>query len=320
MLGNKINLGRHPSDKAILRMSQSRIGRKMPDDVKQKIRQARLGHPVSIETRLKLSIINKGRKYSPERNAKMSAALTGKKHTLETRLKMSERRKKDWQNPEWRARNLKAQQLFHERTLANDPEWYSRRAKAIMAGLRQARRQSELAVTDQSPITQRRLSPTHCAKIGSVKRKSWQDLEWRTKVIQAQIEGRKNALKRDPEWRKKQVAAQRRGYSCFLNKAESILSAILERDYPNEWRYVGNGSLIIGNWNPDFANVNGHKELIELFGDHWHRGQNPQDRIDLFMQFGFKTLVIWEKELKQPDKVRERIAEFIHARNVKVGD
>ena len=36
---------------------------------------------------------------------------------------------------------------------------------------------------------------------------------------------------------------------------------------------------------------------IEIYGDYWHRGENPQDRVDLFDTYGYKTLVIWEKEV-----------------------
>ena len=51
----------------------------------------------------------------------------------------------------------------------------------------------------------------------------------------------------------------------------------------------------------------------EVFGDYWHRGQNPQDRIDTFKPFGFETLVIWERELNDIDAVAEKIREFQEA-------
>jgi len=288
----------------------------MSELAKQKLSLAKMGHPVSSETKLKLSILNKGKKCSPEHIAKNRIGHIGKKHTIETRMRMSERKKADWQNPEWRAKNLAGQQKFLS-ALANDPEWQKRRLKAVMDGLRQVHRHELLSEPEEpkkASIQRVQLSPEHRAKIGEIKRKAWQDPEWRAKVIQTQIAGRKKAMERDPEWRDKQIRAQRRGYSVFPNKAESALLELLESGYPNEWAYVGDGSLIIGSAVPDFANINGKKLLIELFGDHWHQGQNPQDRIDLFRRFGFRTLVIWERELKQPDEVRERIAEFVKGR------
>ena len=58
-------------------------------------------------------------------------------------------------------------------------------------------------------------------------------------------------------------------------------------------------------------NVNGKKLLIELYGDYWHKGQDPQDRINLFKRYGWDTLVIWEHELKNINKVEFRIHRFI---------
>lgn len=48
--------------------------------------------------------------------------------------------------------------------------------------------------------------------------------------------------------------------------------------------FVGDGKVIIGGKNPDFINEK-NKKLIEVYGDYWHKGQNPQDRIDYFVKF-----------------------------------
>ena len=50
---------------------------------------------------------------------------------------------------------------------------------------------------------------------------------------------------------------------------------------------------------------------MEFFGDYWHRGEDPQERINLFSRYGYKCLVIWEHELKQPEQVVGCIAEFV---------
>ena len=57
-------------------------------------------------------------------------------------------------------------------------------------------------------------------------------------------------------------------------------------------------------------NINGRKSLIELYGDYWHKNDNPQDRIDHFKQFGFDTLVIWEKELKDQEMLVNKLQNF----------
>ena len=90
-----------------------------------------------------------------------------------------------------------------------------------------------------------------------------------------------------------------------------ILDMTLQKFFPNEWKYVGNGEFMIGGKCPDFVNMNGRKQLIELFGNYWHKDDNSQDRINYFKQYGFNTLIIWENELlKQPELVFWKILKF----------
>lgn len=94
------------------------------------------------------------------------------------------------------------------------------------------------------------------------------------------------------------------------NKPETFLINLLNGLMPNEYKYVGNGEVIIAGKNPDFVNVNGQKKIIELFGDYWHRGQNPEDRINTFKPYGWDTLVIWERELKNIPALKEKLLQF----------
>jgi len=43
----------------------------------------------------------------------------------------------------------------------------------------------------------------------------------------------------------------------------------------------------------------------------WHQGEDPQERIDLFKQYGYDTLVVWEKELMGRDEIKARAEQFI---------
>lgn len=71
-----------------------------------------------------------------------------------------------------------------------------------------------------------------------------------------------------------------------------------------------------GHHHSDFINVNGHKQIIELFGDYWHGvkarcyEETEEGRIKLFNQYGFDTLIIWESELKNLEAVTNRIKRF----------
>jgi len=106
------------------------------------------------------------------------------------------------------------------------------------------------------------------------------------------------------------VSKQMKARGVTPNKTELWLQDFLNQLYPNEWKFVGDGQVIISGKCPDFINTNGQKKIIELFGDYWHRGENPQDRIDIFKPFGYKTLIIWEKELKDKKNLESKIYKF----------
>ena len=86
------------------------------------------------------------------------------------------------------------------------------------------------------------------------------------------------------------------------NKEERHLTILLNKVLPNEYKFVGNGKLRVGRKFPDFVNK-AKTKLIELYGDYYHKGQNPQDRIDYFKQYGYDTLVIWASKLYQNEKL-----------------
>ncbi len=88
------------------------------------------------------------------------------------------------------------------------------------------------------------------------------------------------------------------------NKAELHLLSILQRANP-AWRYVGDGALIIEGKCPDFWDGDGH--LVELYGEYWHRGDDPQERIDFFGECGYHCLVIWERETKEESRILEKV-------------
>ncbi len=99
------------------------------------------------------------------------------------------------------------------------------------------------------------------------------------------------------------------------NKKESLLIQILNELYPNKWEYTGDFSILIGKLSPDFMyindSLNGNSKIIELFGDYWHKNEDPKDRIDLFMSYSFTDiLIIWEHELKDINKLKQTIINF----------
>jgi len=73
------------------------------------------------------------------------------------------------------------------------------------------------------------------------------------------------------------------------------------------WRTLPNGK----NKNPDFK-ITGQNKVIEIFGDYWHKGQNPQELIDLYKQAGLDCLVFWEHEVyNNQEQILEKVNQFI---------
>ena len=63
-----------------------------------------------------------------------------------------------------------------------------------------------------------------------------------------------------------------------------------------------------------FEDFHGQKKIIELFGDYWHKDEDPSKRINIFAKYGYSTLVVWEKELADSNSLIERLREFHEVR------
>jgi len=123
---------------------------------------------------------------------------------------------------------------------------------------------------------------------------------------------RMKRLWKDPEY----VARQMKSHGVKPNKLEKYFEKFLNKLCPNEWKYVGDGQLIINGKCPDFVNVNGKKKLIELYGNYWHRGQDPEVRKNIFKEFGWDTLIIWEKDIRKNPYLKNTVNNFIHDRKL----
>lgn len=107
------------------------------------------------------------------------------------------------------------------------------------------------------------------------------------------------------------LQAERRngGKVCCSHKCSFAMNRIrgknhLEADFHVEFpqlAYTGKGEWLltdtIGSMNPDFI-LPGTNKVIELFGDSWHVGEDPQERIDRLKNLGFDTIIIWESDFR----------------------
>lgn len=91
-------------------------------------------------------------------------------------------------------------------------------------------------------------------------------------------------------------------------KELELLGLFRENDLP--YKFVGDGKFWIKGKNPDFINTNHQKSLVELFGDYWHKGDDGEERKEIFARYGYRTLIIWEHELDDKQTLLERVKSF----------
>jgi len=160
----------------------------------------------------------------------------------------------------------------------------------------------------------------------------WKDLEYVDKVKRAH---RKRW--RDPELRKLMLPGLRKAQHAARaiqskSGAEEHLEYLLEEWLKDEWLFVGNKSFVLDNLCPDFVNVNGKKKLIDLLGCYWHgcpecgfegvgnavRAHELDERSERFKKFGYEIIYVWEHELKDESKLREKIVEYEYNPNIEI--
>ena len=83
----------------------------------------------------------------------------------------------------------------------------------------------------------------------------------------------------------------------FQNKqteGEVSVELYKENRSPGKWIYNGNGDILIGGKRPDFVNISGEKEVIEILGGHYHPDEDESKLIKHYKEYGFQCRVIWE--------------------------
>lgn len=93
-------------------------------------------------------------------------------------------------------------------------------------------------------------------------------------------------------------------------KPEYYIKCLLSKNFPHEWKYTGNGKFWINGKNPDFINCNGKKLVIEYNGFYTHTREEEIKRRRLFYRYGYRTLFLHQKDLKDKDKLYDKIDNF----------
>ena len=85
----------------------------------------------------------------------------------------------------------------------------------------------------------------------------------------------------------------------------------LLKNISNDWRYVGDLSMMIHGRNPDFWD--GKTSLIEFFGEPWHPKTDEEQGVTHYGKHGYSFLVVWWEELyknKNTHGLENRIREW----------
>jgi endogenous inhibitor of DNA gyrase (YacG/DUF329 family)/very-short-patch-repair endonuclease len=119
----------------------------------------------------------------------------------------------------------------------------------------------------------------------------WQNKEYRERIIRNTL---KAMFKRPTKLEQKFIK--------FFN----------ENNLP--FKYVGDGSFLIGYKNPDFIETNGRKICIEVSDEKFRinipketKEEYEQKRIKHFAKYGWKCLVLWEDELNNKNEIIQKI-------------
>jgi very-short-patch-repair endonuclease len=130
-----------------------------------------------------------------------------------------------------------------------------------------------------------------------------------TEITRSRMSKTKKKLFRNIEYKTRILREARKALHIRPNKPEKLLYKSLQKAFSKQWEYVGDGKFWLGGKNPDFVNKK-KKRIIEMAGAYWHDKGYPRERRRIFSKYGFKTLVIWESQLKNLDKVLERVQRF----------
>jgi hypothetical protein len=308
------NKGKHISEENKRRVSEANKGRiawnkgltKETNDSVKAISIAKLGNKYCL-----------GRTCSEENKKRASDFMKGKKFGLGNKSRTGQKRSPD----------EVAEQIVTYKERGYKPSEYAKlRASEVNKGKpRPQHVRDAVSQANKNRIisseTRQKLSESSTGRLWSDERKKKLSDYWMGRVITREqrdairesllrqhdrLSASAKLLWQDPVKVEKMVAKMRKARQVRPNNLESSIIEMLNKNFPDEWKYTGNGGLVINRYCPDFLRNHGHNQLIEIYGDYWHKGENPQDRIDLFDSFGYKTLVLWESEVHKMSE-----AEFI---------
>lgn len=154
------------------------------------------------------------------------------------------------------------------------------------------------------------LNPEWARKSAETLKQLHTNPEWHQKVINKMHAGR-DASWADPKRREARIRAMLQASYRRPTYIEQKIINIL-KEYSLPYKYTGDGDVVIGRACPDFVNINGHKKLIEVFGNYWHPPEDEVKKKAHYNKYGFKVLILWEKQINRMSNIEiaEQIEHF----------
>jgi len=262
-----------------------------------------LGRKQSLETRMKISEATRGRR-AWNKGIKMWENKTppffGKKMSEEQKLKISqnkERALKISNSLKSYYKNLERNKLMEKMRKTSEanrgrPSWIKGKTKennSSVMGISE-----KLKIYRKSEMHRKNISEAKKGKPNIKLRQLWKNPEFKERVVRNCLKGLRNKPTK-PEMK-------------IINLTEKF-------NLP--FKYVGNGKVIIDGKNPDFIHSDGLKQIIEIFGDYWHKKkdipyhQTEEGTNEFYSKRGFKCLILWSSELQNEEIILQKIQEFI---------
>ena len=234
-----------------------------------------------------MSIINRGRVTSQETRDLISKVRMGHEVTYETRCKISESKTGYIFGVDYRLKNSDAQR---GKKLSQETKDKISKSKTGVRHTLEHRENESIAQT---------------GRVVSV--------ETRKKMSESQSRNWSN-----PEFNKKKRVSINNSASISPNQDESLLISFLETNFPGKWKFVGDGSFLVGSKNPDFIRVDGTPQIIEYFGSRYHDFPEEETRSEYFSNYGYSCLFIWSQDFWVDDSnlLIERIRTFMDSKEV----